>query len=628
MKKATLFVSASLMIGAAAFAQQNIVVPGNDKVELIKLESYGISKPLREIANITTEEVDEESRLESEDRDKRPVQQFKYSADKDGAAYGNDEAVIQKTMGTRAPAPVIANWQGQTGGGCPFDPTGAAGPNHYVQSVNATPVKIYSKTGTTLMTISSMASLWGLTSNLGDPIVMYDRFADRWFLSQFGQVGSANKIYIAVSTTNDPTGTYYTYTYTPSSFPDYLKFSVWWDGYYMTANFGGRMWVFERSVMLTGGAARGFEKAFSPTVPSGFFCPMPADADGPIPASGTPLPIFQYTDNAWGGGAVDAIKIFPVTVNWVPATPTATVGTTVTIPTAAFDASYDPSWNDIWTPGTTTKLDGIGGILHYRVQWRKWVGYNTAVMSWGVKLNTTDKRRSIKWVELRQDQSTGTWSLYQEGVYAPSDGANRWMEGIAMDDNGSIALPFCISASTTASPSQGATVNISPSLRYTGRLASDPLGQMTFAETTAIAGSGSGVCSGTNRWGDYSQTTLDPDGVTFWYTGEYAVSATRSRVYSFQLPLTTGVNELANQPSFITAQNDNTINLSASHLPSNDEMVVDLFDVTGKQINGQKVVPTGNAFDATINVAGLSAGTYLIRVGTPNFQRVVKVFVK
>nr|MBA3970898.1 T9SS type A sorting domain-containing protein [Bacteroidota bacterium] len=604
------------------------VVAGDDKVAMIKLENFGVSKPLVELANSNPQEFESEEKEISKDREKRQVQTFVYSADKDGAAYSTDPSSVQKDAGTRTPLPPIANWQGQTGGGCPPDPSGAAGPNHYIQAVNATPVRIYNKTGTPLVAAFNMGNLWSPTvANLGDPIVMYDKYADRWFLSQFG---SGNKIYIAISTSPDPLGTWYTYTYTASSFPDYLKFSIWWDGYYMTANYGGKIMVFERDKMLLGLTARGFEKTFSPTFPSGFFCPMPGDADGGLPSSGTPLPVFQYTDNGWGGGATDAIKIFNFTVNWTPTTPTATVAATITIPTlSAFDSSYDPSWNDIWTPGSTGKLDGIGGVLHYRVQWRKWVGYNTAVMSWGVKLDPTSKRRSIKWVELRQNQTTLAWSVYQEGVYAPADGANRWMESIAMDDNGSIALAYCISASTTASPTQGATANISPSLRYTGRLATDPLGTMGFAETVAIAGSGTGICGGSNRWGDYAQTSMDPDGITFWYTGDYAVTGTRTRIYSFRLPTTpTGVDDIANQPAFTTFQSESMINLSASKLPSDEEMVVDLFDVTGKQINGKKVMPSGNAFQTTINVSGLSSGTYLIRVGNPNFQRVVKVFVK
>ena len=125
---------------------------------------------------------------------------------------------------------------GQNGGGSyPPDPSGAIGTNYYVQSVNATPFKVFNKTtGAQVGTVKQIGSLFGLTSNDGDPIVLYDKYADRWFLSQFGLSG--NKIYIAISTTNDPTGTYYCYTFTSPAFPDYLKFSIWQDGYYMCSN--------------------------------------------------------------------------------------------------------------------------------------------------------------------------------------------------------------------------------------------------------------------------------------------------------------------------------------------------------------------------------------------------------
>ncbi|MDQ3045935.1 MAG: T9SS type A sorting domain-containing protein [Bacteroidota bacterium] len=620
MKKTTLLLS-GLFALSFSFAQTAI---DDGKITMLELVNHGLSKPLREIATIEAEEDFFGEKIESKDREKRVAQTFAYSV-KDGAQFGNDESTVQKTPGNKFLTPPIANWQAQSGGGCPPDPSGAAGPNHYVQSVNATPVKVYSKTGATLLTITNMGNLWSpVVGNMGDPIILYDKYADRFFLSQFG---AGNKIYIAISQTNDPTGAYYTYTYTSPDFPDYLKFSVWWDGYYMTANYGEKVFVFERDKMLLGLSARGFSKTYSPPVPSGFFCPMPADADGQLPPIGTPMPIFQYTDNAWGGGVTDAVRIYNFTTNWVPTTPTATVSTPIIIPAASFDSSYDPSWNDIWQPGTTQKLDGIGGILQYRAQWRKWAGYNTVVLSWPVKVNAATGLRSIKWAEVRQDQSTLAWTMYQEGIYAPADGLNRWMSSIAMDDNGSIGLCFAVSGSTTASPSQGATTNVSPSLRYTGRVATDPLGTMSFAEQTAIAGSGSMTGCG-NRFGDYAQTSMDPDGVTFWHTGDYITSGTfRTRIYSFQIPAVVGVNEDAINPHFNAWQSGSVVNFKGSNLPTNEEYVVDLFDITGKQLSGKKITPVANSFETTIDVNGLAKGTYLVRIGNTGFQRVVKVMV-
>src|SRR5260370_455449 len=79
-----------------------------------------------------------------------------------------------------------------------------------------------------------------------------------------------------------------------------------------------------------------------------------------------------------------------------------------------------------------------------------------------------------------------------------------------MDQSGDIALGYSVSSST-----------VSPSIRYTGRLASDPLATLPQGEATLIAGSGSQTSS-FNRWGDYSMMAVDPtDDCTFWYTQEY-----------------------------------------------------------------------------------------------------------
>jgi hypothetical protein len=408
-----------------------------------------------------------------------------------------------------------------------MDPSGAPGPSHYVQMINSTTFKVYDKaTGTVLLT-STFGNLWSpATPNDGDPIVLYDKAADRWFLAQFGQTG--NKMYIAVSTTGDPTGSYYTYTFTSPEFPDYLKFSVWTDGYYMTSNQTQKVFAFERTAMLAGNAAaRAVYTGFSPPQGSGFFVPLPGDAsDGNLPPAGTPCPIFSYSDNGWGVSYSDAVNIYQMSVNWATTTPTGTITLAANVPTAAFDASYDASWNDVSQPGTTQKLDGIGGVCMYRAQWKSWGSYNSILLNWAVKISTT--QRSIKWCELRQNTSTGVWSLYQEGIYAP-DGATRWMGSMAMDDNGSIGIAYL---------KTDAANTVYPGLYYTGRRTCDPLGTLPLTETMVVAGTG--YQTGTNRNGDYSEMVLDPDGVTFWYTGEYmggtsGSSAARTRIFSFQI---------------------------------------------------------------------------------------------
>jgi hypothetical protein len=541
MRKLTIYIS----VAVTSLFQMVWSQSTNDS-EVIYCEQFAVTKPLREILKenpVNYKKVvrkhKREHQKESDKRGRyRDPQKFVFSVEKDGAFYGNDSSLFQREIGSRPGPPQRINVNGQSVNSAPHDPSGAAGTTYYLQGVNATPIRIINKaTGATVNTFT-LGNLWSpATANSGDPIIMYDRFADRWFLSQFGTSG--NKIYIAISATSDPLGSWYTYTFTSPQFPDYLKFAVWGDAYYMTANTGTqRVFAFERSAMLAGSAsARSVYASYSPAASgNGFFCPLPGDADGTqLPAAGTPCPIFYYTDNGWGGGNTDAVKIYNATVNWTPTTPTLSVALSQTLATSAFDASYNVSWNDIAQPGTTQKLDGIGGVATYRAQYRKWSGYNTVVLNWGVKISTT--QRSIMWVELRQDQSTGTWSIHQQSIYTP-DSYYRWIGSISMDDAGNIALCYAKSGSST----------VYPSLAYVGRLANDPLNTMTIAETMATNGV---VAQGTswygeNRWGDYSHTSLDPDGSTFWHTGEWCGGTTsnpkKTQVYSFQFSLPTDAN--------------------------------------------------------------------------------------
>src|SRR5207248_1579349 len=95
------------------------------------------------------------------------------------------------------------------------------------------------------------------------------------------------------------------------------------------------------------------------------------------------------------------------------------------------------------------------------------------------------------------------------GTYAP-DATNRWMGSVAMNGSGDMALSYSASSSS-----------VFPGIRYTGRLASDPLGTLPQGEGTLINGSGSQTGSA-DRWGDYSMMTVDPsDDCTFWFTTEY-----------------------------------------------------------------------------------------------------------
>lgn len=325
---------------------------------VIMCSEFHITKPLRELA---AEHPVVENKTypfkEWPDKKDMPVQTFEKNH------KGNELSIIQTKHGKAPGKNPIQNWDGQNSAAFrPHDPTGAAGPNHYLQAINGDTYKIWDKTGAVLLT-GTISSLWSPAGGDGDPIVLYDKDADRFFMTQFAG-GAGNDIFIGVSASSDPTGSWYTYKWTSPDFPDYLKFAAWHDGYYMTANYAQKIFAFNRSKILAGDpTAEAVYQTFSPPQ-SGFFVPAAADAsDGTMPSSG-PCPIFCYQDDGWSGVSTDAINIYDASVDW--GTLTMTVNLNVSINTAAFDGSYDSNWDDVEQPGTTQKLDGIGGAMMFR----------------------------------------------------------------------------------------------------------------------------------------------------------------------------------------------------------------------------------------------------------------------
>ena len=101
--------------------------------------------------------------------------------------------------------------------------------------------QIFDKSGNSLFGPAANNTLWSgfggpcQTENAGDPVVLYDQLADRWILTQFTANGPTFFECIAVSQTNDPTGSYFRYAIsTGSNFPDYPKAGVWPDAYYFS----------------------------------------------------------------------------------------------------------------------------------------------------------------------------------------------------------------------------------------------------------------------------------------------------------------------------------------------------------------------------------------------------------
>jgi len=431
----------------------------------------------------------------------------------------------------------------------PPDTNGDVGPNNYVQWVNLH-YQVFDRFGTSLLGPSPGNAVWagfgGLCefTNQGDPVVRYDRLANRWVFTEFAFSLNRRGVPVApydqcfaVSTSGDPTGTYFRYAFQISNvyFADYPKLAVWPDAYYMTVNYfsgntfvGGGALAFDRARMLNGQAAMGI--GFGP-LGAAYGGSLPSDLDGSIlPPSGSPNYFGAIDTNVSPSGSTFQIWKFHVDFRTPP---NSTFGTATNAPNFNLPvATY--FWNMcsglrscVQQPATSQGLDAISDRLMNRLQYRRFAdGHESLVANHTVGVGSSNSQAAVRWYEIRNLSTTPT--IYQQSTYAPGTDS-RWMGSVAMDQSGDIALGYSVSSS-----------NVSPSIRYTGRLASDPLGTLPQGEEILMAGSGSQTSS-FNRWGDYSMMAVDPtDDCTFWYTQEYyAVTSTagwQTRVGSFKFP--------------------------------------------------------------------------------------------
>lgn len=601
--KALHFTLISLLCFAVNLSFSQTTAPENETT-FEKPIRFFKTPPLREMMK-TLKPVDGETAYKNDHPNKhKRVRYNDYSMISDIGIPSNnhiDPAIQSENGPYKSTGRTRANWQAQFGA-FPPDPTGAAGHNYFVQAVNST-YRVYDKEGTPKTPSYPLNTLFD-GFGAGDPIVMYDRFAERWFISQFfGEPGgSDNGIMIAVSQTSDPLGAYYAYQYSFSLFPDYPKFSVWSNAYFMSANASSAdCCAFQRDKMLLGDPSAGVIKMTFPYIPRYFNSIAPAYAEGPTePDINAPCYFFAVQDDSYAGVSFDHIKVFKAEINW-DAPITSKVKIHQSLKTAAFNTIFTDSWNDIRQKGTTQRLDAVTGIFMYRAQYRRFEGYNTMVLCHTVDVDNTN-RAGVRWYELR-DANDGNWVIHQQGTYSPDTKNSRWMGNAAMDAQGNIALAYSIAGTDEYA-----------GLRYTGRFKDDPLGQMTVEEQIGVVGEGSQTTG--NRYGDYSQMSMDPsDDMTFWFTGEYiGIGGSRkTQIFSFSSWHLSSIAESLAKVPYFNAYQPNSHQLTVTWNDINDtNLTLSLYDMQGRLI--KEVREEAYAQEKIFTLPHNSKGIYLLRL--------------
>ena len=423
----------------------------------------------------------------------------------------------------------------------PPDPIGAAGASHLVCVVN-TSIQWYTKAGVlvggkrlgknaTTVVGSFFESLSPLTGSF-DPKVIYDQYAGRFVVVALEQTdvstgGSANtsRIFVAVSATSDPGGTWYFVAINSmlnisgaDRWADYPGLAVDDKAVYVTANMfgfgasgtygGARLWIVDKG--LAGGFYGGgtaLVNLYDPPGASGATATtmQPTHMFGTVP---TGMGTFLARYSGFSDGTDEYLSIIrvdnPLTTptfthayvscgdidNTAAAMPNAPQLGTATLINTNDRRSLNAVWSSNRLYVATTLVPPSGTDAGQATA--HWFNVNTTTLS---SLTLADQGNIGG-----EDIATGTHTFY------PS---------IAVDPSGNLGMGFAASAST-----------IYPGAYFTGRFSSDPAG----------TNRGSGVLragldyyvrtfgSGRNRWGDYSGASIDPSDGSFWFFNQYAMA--------------------------------------------------------------------------------------------------------
>lgn len=490
---------------------------------------------------------------------------------------GFDESTAPRGGGFTTP---LLNFEGAPGTTFPPDPTGDVGTTQYVQAVNASGgsrIRVYNKeTGAQEADFVLASTLTGTSpcnTGLGDPIVVFDAIAERWVITEFSpQTGRALCVYVSANAdaANTAAGNWFRYSFVMPAFPDYPKYGVWNDGYYVGANEGGTagqrpLYVMERAQMLQGLPAR-FVRVTIPNLSGfGFQMTTPAHFVGSLPPpTGAPGIFMRHRDDeAHNAGSnnptQDFLELWQLSMDWAPATPVGTLTPVHQVPVAEFSSRLNGlTAFQAFPQPSGQRLDPLREPIMNVLMYRNFGSHESLV---GNLVTNTEVdpaiRGAVRWFELRRSSGTGVtgWQLHDEGTYAPTDAdgpIHRWMAGVGIDSAGNLALAYSV---VRQSP------GLFAGLRYVGRLASDAPGLMTTGETVIANGERS---QSNERWGDYAQMGVDPvDGCTFWFTGEYmgpTGTTNNTRVASFR-------HDACGEPGFTVSASPNQATVCAAEPP-------------------------------------------------------------
>ena len=368
--------------------------------------------------------------------------------------------------------------------GClPPDTNAAVGDNFVVETVNVQ-LRVFDKSTGAILLDEPLSTFFGAPSG-GDPYVVYDDTADRWYVSAFDSSDAG--LFLAVSQTNDPTGSWFVFDLVNGigGFPDYPKMGFNHDAIFISFNNFGNGGAAATIASINKTSALSGTLTYYVSVPKFQFRAMP-----PAQMHGDNVGGVEWFVSTDGTDASGNTMRVTMMTNYLSNSPQFTY---TSLPVTAYQSATtadQPGGAGTVTvfPNTTTTQ------VHYRN------GHLVTAMASGT---ASDGFVYPKGLYYQISVAKKTVKLLKQGVIDPGPGVAVQMPSVDEDSKGNLGLTWIESSNTEYLTmwvgAQGKKVN-----------------------AAQVAAPGGGFFYYSFRIGDYSTIALDPsDGLTFWAANEY-----------------------------------------------------------------------------------------------------------
>jgi hypothetical protein len=390
-------------------------------------------------------------------------------------------------------------------GALPPDTQLAVGPNHVFEAVNLR-IRVWSRPTTTPTVLydTDLGTFFGLGlfdffTVISDPRVIYDPISDRWFVScvtldpYLSYVGEWR---LAVSNSNDPTGTYTLYqAQFNGEFPDFPSLGVSDDKVALTGNayalpssafLGSEFLVVNKADVVAGVSA-----------PASSFYDHPQAVDSIQAAQSLSSTSTLYLAATSGDGGSTNLQVW--SIDGVPGVgggaSVTTKALTLQAPLVVPPDAVQPGSVRIMT--NDARLDN----LVYR-NGSLWMGGNTGCTPAG----STAVRSCMHFAQV----DSATLTLVQEITHG-EPGIDYYYPAVAVDAHENMVAVFTRSSNSEY-----------PSVYTSGHNAGDPVGAFQSPLIVRAGQSAYDASPYDQRWGDYSGISTDPfdNGATVWLAGQ------------------------------------------------------------------------------------------------------------